>query len=173
MLIGAEILFLDFLQEYVKNDFLDWLMVRITTLGNGGFIWILICFFLILSRKYRKMGIVLLMGLLTSFIMGNLVLKPLIARARPSWGEGLLQLLIDNPTDYSFPSGHTLSSFISAYIITYYKRKAGFIVFPLAILIAFSRLYLYVHYPTDVLGGIVLGILLGFVVAKLGDRILK
>jgi len=107
--------------------------------------------------------VLLLVALALGVLTGNLTLKPLIARPRPCWVDESVRLLIPNPTDYSFPSGHTLSSVIGATVLTKANAKFGLAAIPLAALIAFSRLYLYVHYPTDVLGGMVFGILAGYV----------
>ena len=101
----------------------------------------------------------MLAGLAVGVLAGNLTLKPLIARPRPCWLDESVQLLIANPTDYSFPSGHTLSSVIGATVLT----KAA--------LIAFSRLYLYVPFPTDILGAAVLGMAIGLLTCIIGDKI--
>lgn len=147
--------------ESLSCGFLDFLMPKITALGNGGIIWIIAAAALIISKKYRKYGIVMLIGLLAGLITGNLCLKNLVARQRPCWVESI-PLLISNPTDYSFPSGHTLSSVIGAYVLTSANRKFGFAAIPLAVLIGFSRLYLYVHFPTDIIASVILGIGIGF-----------
>ena len=94
-----------------------------------------------------------------SLLIGNLLLKPLVARPRPCWIESNFPLLVSNPTDYSFPSGHTLASTISAVIITYADKKFGIIAIILATLITFSRLYLFVHFPSDVFAAIILGVI--------------
>lgn len=94
-------------------------------------------------------------------------LKNFVARPRPCWLDSSVRLLIANPTDYSFPSGHTLSSVIGATILTKTDRRFGYAAIPLAALIAFSRLYLYVHFPSDVLAAAVLGVLIG----KVSDRV--
>ena len=149
------------LYEALSCGFLDFLMPKITALGNGGVIWIIAAAALIISKKYRKYGIVMLIGLLAGLITGNLCLKNLVARQRPCWVENI-PLLISNPTDYSFPSGHTLSSVIGAYVLTSANRKFGFAAIPLAVLIIFSRLYLYVHFPTDIITSVIIGIIIGF-----------
>lgn len=149
------------LYETLSCGFLDFLMPKITDLGNGGVIWIIAAAALIISKKYRKYGIVMLIGLLAGLITGNLCLKNLVARQRPCWVENI-PLLISNPTDYSFPSGHTLSSVIGAYVLASANRKFGFAAIPLAVLIIFSRLYLYVHFPTDIIASVIIGIIIGF-----------
>lgn len=86
---------------------------------------------------------------------------------------GVAALLIANPTDYSFPSGHTLSSVISAVILAKTDRRFGHAAIPLAVLIAFSRLYLYVHFPSNVLASAVLGIIIGHLIFRFGDSLLN
>lgn len=161
---------LDFIQDYLKCGFLDWLMPRISALGNSGLIWILIAVAFLFTKNYRKQGVVLAVGLIVGFLIGNVTLKPLIARMRPSWINTGIELLIKNPMDYSFPSGHTLSSFIAAILITLNNKKLGFLVLPLAALIAFSRMYLYVHYPSDILGAIILATIISLAVHKIFYR---
>ncbi|MFR1974204.1 MAG: phosphatase PAP2 family protein [Oscillospiraceae bacterium] len=122
---------------------------------------------LICTKKYRRQGILLLCGLAAGVLVGNVFLKNFVARPRPCWLDSSVRLLIANPTDYSFPSGHTLSSVIGATILTKTDRRFGYAAIPLAALIAFSRLYLYVHFPSDVLAAAVLGVLIG----KVSDRV--
>ena len=100
-------------------------------------------------------------GLAVGVLVGNVCLKNLIARPRPCWLDSSVRLLIADPTDYSFPSGHTLSSVIGATILTKTDRRFGYAAIPLAALIAFSRLYLYVHFPSDVLAAAVPGVMIG------------
>lgn len=154
--MNIDFLILDFIKEYLKNPVFDFLMPKITALGNSGFIWIVAAIVLLAVPKYRKGGVALSVGLIAGLLIGNITLKPLVARTRPfDLVEGI-ELLISAPTDFSFPSGHTLSSFIAAAILTMIDKRFGYIAIPLAILIAFSRMYLYVHYPSDILGGILL-----------------
>jgi len=155
--MNFEFLILDFIAEYIKNPFFDFLMPKITSLGNGGIIWIVASVVLLAIPKYRKSGVALSIGLLLCLIIGNLTLKPLVARTRPfDLVEGV-KLLIAAPTDFSFPSGHTLSSTVAAAVLTMTDKRVGYFAIPLAILIAFSRLYLYVHFLTDILGGALIG----------------
>ena len=159
-----EFLVLDFIYENIKNPYLDFLMPKITALGNGGLIWIVAAIVLLAIPKYRKSGIALSLGLLACLVIGNLTLKPLVARVRPyEFVEGI-KLLISAPTDFSFPSGHTLSSVVSASILTMADKRFGYVAIPLAVLIAFSRLYLYVHFLTDILGGVVIGVVISIAI---------
>ena len=153
------------IRDTMQCGVLDVLMPKITALGNGGVVWIIAAAVLTVTKKYRKYGLTLFAGLIVGVLVGNVCLKHLVARLRPCWLESV-QLLIANPTDYSFPSGHTLSSVIAATVFTAANRKFGLIAIPLAVLIAFSRLYLYVHFPSDVLASVVLGVVIGFAAVK-------
>lgn len=154
--------------EYAfKCDFLDKYMPIITKMGNGGIIWLIFSFMFILSGDFKS-GSAIIIGLLSGVLTGNLIIKNIVARARPSWLIDDLDLLIPNPRDYSFPSCHTLSSTISAVIIFSISNPAiGIAAIVLACLIAFSRLYLMVHYPSDILGGMILGLTLAYCVCEI------
>ena len=152
---------LDFIQLNIRNEFLDVLMPVITSLGNGGILWIAIALIFIATKKYRPAGFTMLAALLMHLLVCNIILKPLMARIRPCDINTAVELLIPRPKDYSFPSGHTSASFAAATVILYADRRMGVPAVILAAAIAFSRLYLYVHYPSDVFGGAVLGIAFG------------
>lgn len=156
-----EFAILDALQK-IHTPVLDTIMTFITSLGNSGIIWILAGVILLCIPKYRRGGVLVLLALILNLILGNLILKNLVARQRPCWINETVQLLIAVPRDYSFPSGHTMSGFAAATAIWLTDKKLGIPAFILAALIGFSRLYLYVHFPTDVLGGAVLGIMVAF-----------
>lgn len=158
--------------QKLSSPVLDWLMVTVSSWGNGGTIWIIITLFLLCKKDYRKTGIVMAISLFISVMVGNLFLKNLVARSRPCWVDESVKLLIANPRDYSFPSGHTFSSFAAACSIFFNQKKMGYYALFLAVTIAFSRLYLFVHYPTDVLGGAILGGLTAYLVTKLCNRYL-
>lgn len=164
---------LDKIQDIFGSGCMDFLMPRITFLGNGGMIWIIIGVLLLISKKHRKIGCLVLIGLLMGLIIGNGIVKNLVARPRPCWLNPDFQLLISVPKDYSFPSGHTQASVIAATIITLYRKEWGWIVIPLSVAIAFSRLYLYVHFPSDVIAGAVLGILIGLGTCFAGNKIIR
>ena len=149
---------------------LDMLMPKLTLLGSGGAIWLLAAAIMLCEKKYRRQGVILLAGLAAGVLVGNVCLKNLIARPRPCWLDDSVKLLIPIPTDYSFPSGHTLSSVIGATVLTKTNRRFGWAAIPLAAIIAFSRLYLFVHYPSDILAGAVLGVAIGLAVYRVGMR---
>lgn len=154
------------IQDRLRCGFLDFLMPKITFLGNAGLIWLLAAAVLILTRKYRRTGIFLLVGLAAGVLVGNVAMKHLFARPRPCWIDESVRLLVSVPKDFSFPSGHTLSSVISATVLTRADRRFGFVAVPLAALIALSRLYLFVHFPTDVLTSVILGIVIGWAASR-------
>ena len=165
---------LDFIQQHLRTPFGDWLMVFVSTLGNGGMIWIAISILLLCRRETRKCGFQILIAMALGAIVNDLFLKNIIARIRPcNVRPEILMLLPQRPMTFSFMSGHTLSSFSAATILFFHNKKwaipAGF----LASLIAFSRLYVYVHFPTDVLAGILFGILLGTALVKGTDLLMR
>ena len=143
--------------QNLRSQTLDTVMTFVSYLGNSGAIWIIIGLIMTGFKKYRKCGLSVLIALLVCLIAGNGILKNLIARERPCWIDESVKLIISVPKDFSFPSGHTFSSFAAASCILYWHKKEGVFALILAILISFSRLYLFVHFPTDILGGIALG----------------
>ncbi|HJD32499.1 MAG TPA: phosphatase PAP2 family protein [Candidatus Eisenbergiella stercorigallinarum] len=167
------LILLDQIQQYLANDFLNLLIPRVSSLGDAGLIWIVLSVLLLLFPKTRKAGLASGIALLFMLVTGNMILKPLVARLRPFAVNTAVELLIPPPTDFSFLSGHTYASFASASAIFRNSRRIGIPALILASLIAFSRLYLYVHYPTDVLFGILLGILAGWIGNRLSERLLR
>lgn len=141
----------------LHNEFLDKFMVFITKLGDIGIFWITLAIILIIFKKTRKCGVLILVSMVIGVILGNGLIKNLVARQRPCWVDKSIPLLIKNPTDYSFPSGHTLTSFAAFVMIFLFNKKYGVLAGIIACLIAFSRLYLFVHFPSDVLVGAILG----------------
>lgn len=169
MIVSFDNAILDFIQTYMRNGFLDFILPIITKLGNEGIIWIFIAIAFLISKKYRTNGIKLAIALLLCLIIGNITLKPLFARTRPFDINTEIELLITKPTDFSFPSGHTMSSFAAAIVIFDANKRMGIIALILAALIAFSRLYLYVHFPSDILGGLIIGVINAFIAIKCVD----
>ncbi|HBH12411.1 MAG TPA: phosphatase PAP2 family protein [Clostridiales bacterium] len=150
---------------YIHMNFhfpiIDKIMILATTVGDKGLIWILISLLLLMDKKTRGIGILTLATLVLSTIIGEGLLKHIIQRPRPYVDFTWINLLIDQSTTYSFPSGHTTSSFAAAYVLARHLKKFLPIIWTVATIIAFSRLYLFVHYPSDVVAGMVLGISCG------------
>lgn len=166
---GMELKILDWLQT-IRTPIGDALMCFITSLGNVGAIWIVLAVVLIAIPKTRKSGIIVAAALIIDAVLCSGILKNVFCRIRPFDVNTAIQVLIIKPRDFSFPSGHTSASFAAATALYLAKERKLFILtLVLACLIAFSRMYLYVHYPTDILGGALLGILCGY----LGCRIVQ
>jgi undecaprenyl-diphosphatase len=146
------------INKYLKNKYLDRLMPVITCTGNLGMIWIVMSITLMLNKPYRLIGNMVMLTLIISTIVGEGIVKHIVRRIRPCNHQNNVNLLIKKPLSYSFPSGHTLSSFAVADIMSMHFEKYKLIFIAIAFLIALSRLYLYVHYPTDVIAGIIIGI---------------
>ena len=151
--------FLLWLQDSVRNPMLTKIFVFITSLGNVGAIWIVLAVVLIAIPKTRKSGIIVAAALIIDAALCSGILKNVFCRIRPFDVNTAVQVLITKPRDFSFPSGHTSASFAAATALYLAKeRKLFATTLVLACLIAFSRMYLYVHYPTDIIGGILIGI---------------
>lgn len=144
----------------IQRPILNKLMVAITSAGNTGTIWLLMAVPMLLNSIVRNKGIKLVLSLLLTGFMGEIVIKRLVGRMRPSKEIDQENLLIKKPITYSFPSGHTSSSFAAAVTISLnFPLTFAILAFALAGAIAFSRLYLRVHYPSDILAGAVLGVI--------------
>lgn len=150
---------LGFIQEHMKCGFMDFIMPKISMLGDYGIFLIALCIFFLCIKKFRKMGVVLAASLLLDFLLGNIIIKNLVARPRPYWINTSFELIVDGLSDYSFPSAHTAMMFSLAVVVFSFYRKWGIAAFAAAVLVGFSRMYLYVHNLTDVLCGMLLGIL--------------
>ena len=160
--MNIELSILDWIQT-LHVPFLDKIMVFITRFGDAGIIWIVMSLVLILMPKTRKSGVIMAAALIVDVLLCNVVLKNLVARTRPYDVNTGVQLLIARLHDYSFPSGHTAASFASVTALYLAgEKKLWKFALVLACLIAISRLYLYVHYPTDVLGGVLFGVVSGY-----------
>ena len=156
--------------QKLHTPFLDEVMKGITFLGESGWFWILLAVLLFCPKRTRKIGLAVALSLAVGLLLGNMILKPLVARQRPCWLEPAVELLVRVPGDYSFPSGHSLVSFEGAVCIFLFNRKWGIPALMLAVLIAFSRLYLFVHFPTDVLAGSMMGTLIAWSVVSTAKR---
>lgn len=159
-----------YIQDYLRCPLMNGIMVFITRLGNSGFIWILTGVVLLFPKKTRRGGVDLLICIAFAFVLNDLVLKPIIARPRPFESIESLRILITAPSSYSFPSGHANASFAAAYALTRAFGKKGAWAYVLAVLIAFSRCYVGVHYPSDVLAGMAVGTLCAALAYALSQR---
>ncbi len=180
---------LSYLAEHFDLPILEWIaanlysplgdliMPIITMFGDAGIFWIACAVVLLFIPKYRKAGLSMGAALLLGVVVCNMIMKPVIARPRPydyiqdlaQYGYKTVELLVATPHDFSFPSGHTLASFEAATALLIHDKRLGIPAMVLAVAIAFSRLYLYVHYPTDVIFSVFMGI--GF--AFLGSFLVK
>lgn len=165
---NIEILILS-LFDYIRTPFLDKFFVLVSYLGNKGILFIALGILLLIFKKTRRCGVVILLSLTLGFLIGNVTLKPLVARLRP-YQIKEFSLIIPYLSDYSFPSGHTLHSFATGMAIYYNHKKTGRIFIVFAILMAISRLYLFVHFPTDVIAGAFIGLICAFISHKVVKR---
>lgn len=159
-----------FIQEYMRQDWMDWFWKTVTHLGDGGIIWIVLALILLIPKQTRSAGAAALLAMGIGALITNVAIKNIVARIRPYDTITELILLIERQHDFSFPSGHTCASFAAACAL--YRtlpRKCGIACIVLAVLISLSRLYVGVHYPTDVLGGAAVGIFAGWAGWKLQD----
>lgn len=164
---------MDFVQKFFHNPVTDAVFPILTYLGEYGVIWIFISLVLLFSKKYRKFGFLALMALLLSFLVGEVLIKNIIGRSRPWMDFPDYVLMIPGPSSYSFPSGHSSSSFTAATVFFYMNKKFGICALILAALIAFSRVFLFVHYPSDILAGALLGVFFGVVTVQVYKMIEK
>ncbi len=164
---------LNWIQENMRNEVLDVFLRGMTFLGDKGWLFILITIVLFVIPKTRVWGIKSGASLMLGFLFGNMLLKNIVQRIRPYDLVDYVTLIIEKQNDYSFPSGHTMASFEFFTVVCFmpikkiYKLLAGILAF----VIAFSRLYLYVHYPSDVLGGIFFGTVFGIMAVRSVDMI--
>ena len=147
------------IQNNLRTGFLDPIMKAITMLGDKGMIWILITLALLIVRRTRRLGVICAASMVIGLLVTNLIIKNWAARIRPYELIPGLQCIVPLAKDYSFPSGHATNSLACAWVLfRKAPKKYGVPALILAILISLSRLYVGIHYPTDVLGGVVIGI---------------
>ena len=165
--ISFDLPVLDWIQANMQSGFMDKFMPFITKFGDHGTFWMIVAALLFLFPKTRKTGLGMAIAMMIGLLVCNVTLKPLVGRIRPYDLQAELgvtiQLLGERMHDFSFPSGHTIASFEAAVVLLKNSKKMGIPAMIIAILVTFSRLYLYVHYPTDVLVSIVLGTLFAFI----------
>ena len=162
-----------FIQEHIRQDWLTPIMKIFTALGEHGIFVIIVTLLFLCFSRTRKMGISCACGLVLSFVVNNLIIKNVVARIRPYNAIDGLVCITNIPLDFSFPSGHTAVVFVMAIIL--FRRvsgKIGIFALVVAALVAFSRLYLGVHYLSDVLVGAISGGMLGYLAARIVDKVI-
>lgn len=164
----TELPILWWIREHLTCPFLDTVMPYISSLARHGEFWILLAVILLCFKKTRKAGVAMGIAMACGFLIGNIGLKNIVARIRP-YDMVEVEVLVRHLSDFSFPSGHTLVSFNAAIALHRYHRKWGVAALALATVIALSRLYLFVHYPTDVLAGFLLALGIAFAACRLTD----
>ena len=179
--VSFDLPILDWIQANLQSGFMDAIWPIITVFGDAGIFWMAWATLLLFIPKHRRTGLGMWFALFFGLIICNITLKPLVGRIRPydfqiqelgrTWNDLLVggELLVELPHDFSFPSGHTIASFEAATVLLLNSAAMGIPAMILAVLIAFSRMYLYVHYPTDVIFSIFAGILF----AVLGNLLAK
>jgi len=165
-----DIFILDVIHKAFVNDATNAFWKIITMFGDAGIFWLALSLLLVVFRRTRKDGTAMLFAVMIGFIVGNMVLKNAVGRIRPYDVNLLVPIAVEHLSDYSFPSGHTMASLGAAIALFYREKKYGIPALVLAVLVAISRLHLYVHYPSDVLGGVIIALcssLLGFIISEL------
>ena len=170
--VSFDLPILDWIQATMQSDFMDKFMPIITLFGEKGLFWMVLSALFLLFPKTRKMGLGMALAMALGLLVCNITLKPLVARPRPydfqlsEFGK-VIPLLIEAQHDFSFPSGHTIACFEASVVMLRNNKWVGVPAFILGVLVSFSRMYLYVHYPTDVIVSVILGTLF----AIIGDAI--
>lgn len=169
---------LEWIAANLRSPIGDKIWPIVTLFGEGGIFWIACAVLMLCFRKTRKTGFSMAVALILGVLVCNVTMKPLIGRIRPydyqlqHFGKEIT-LLIAKQHDFSFPSGHTIASFEAAAALLCYKKRFGIPALILACLVAFSRLYLYVHYPTDVIFSVIVGTLFGLLGTAIVSGIYK
>jgi len=173
--VSFDLPILDWIQANLQSGFMDFIMPIITVFGDAGIFWMIWATLLLFFPKTRRTGLGMWFAMAMGLLICNIIMKPAIGRMRPydfqiqelgkTWNDLLLggKLLVETPHDFSFPSGHTIASFEASTVLLLNSKAMGIPAVILAILIAFSRMYLYVHYPTDVIFSVFAGILFGII----------
>ncbi|WP_297234623.1 phosphatase PAP2 family protein [uncultured Flavonifractor sp.] len=161
------------LQDVVRNGILDPFFKVYTQLGNAGLLWIVLSLVLLCIPKTRKAGFVSLIAMLLGLLCTNVVLKHLVGRERPWLLLTELVPLVAEHDPNSFPSGHTCAAFAaaSAWCRTLPRRWMKVVAVVMAALMGFSRLYVGVHFPTDVVAGMAVGLLCGWLAWLIWKRL--
>ena len=176
--VSFDLPILEWIQANLQSGFMDIAMPLITLLSEDGIFWMVLATILLLFPKQRRTGLGMWFALAMGLVLCNMILKPLVGRIRPYDFQELyngvtIKLLIDGLSDNSFPSGHTIAAFEACIALLCGNKKLGVPAVIMAFLVAFSRLYLYVHYPTDVIASIVLGSILAVIGYWLAGKVVK
>lgn len=170
---AMELAILDWIQAHLRCGPLDVLLPSISHLADHGEVWIVLAAVLLLLRRQRRYGAAVSCALVLDLVSCNMLLKPLIGRIRPFAVNTAVELLSAPPMDASFPSGHTAASFAAVFALKTAGSPLWKPALVLAVVIAFSRMYLYVHWPSDILGGALLGAAVGWAGTKLVEKAAK
>ena len=162
---------LRFVQESLRSPALTAVMRFFSTIGDMGMVWILLGVVLVCIRRTRRGGVEMLCSLAAEFVLCDLIIKRIVARPRPYLLLEWLELLVHEESSFSFPSGHSASSFACAVALTCAFGKKGALAFIPAAMIALSRIYVGVHHPSDVIAGVLLGSAVGAAVYFISRRI--
>ena len=160
--------------NWIQTLHTDWLtpVLRVlTTLEDHGLMTILLAALFLVFPKTRKTGFTLAVTMVFCGLFGNVLLKPLIGRVRPYDVNTQIQLLIPSLHDFSFPSGHTYAAFALATCLLFFHKKWGIVALVYAVILAFSRMYFYVHYPTDIVAGIAFGVGFSFLALWITSKV--
>ena len=181
--VSFDLPILDWIQSNLQSGLMDTVMPIITLFGDAGIFWMIWASLLLFFPKTRRTGLGMWFALAMGLLVCNITLKPLVGRMRPydyqiqelgkTWNDILVggKLLVETPHDFSFPSGHTIASFEACTVLMMNFPAMGIPATILASLIAFSRLYLYVHYPTDVIFSLFAGTFFGLLGNMIAHRI--
>lgn len=164
---------LDFIHNTLSDPVMDLIMTYLTYSIEYGAMAILVFIVMMCIKNMRKTGFAVMGATLSVLLFGELIIKHLVCRMRPFAINGAIELIIKAPSGFSFPSSHTATCFAMATAIYLFHKRLGIIAYIYASLVAFSRMYLYVHYPSDIIGGIALGIGCGIGSAALVKLICK
>lgn len=164
-----------FIQNNLRSPVLTPVMKAVTHLGDKGIFWVILTLILMIPKKTRRAALCSVFAVALSYLICNLTLKHLVNRIRPYEVIDGLKLLVGKADDASFPSGHSSASFASSVALARSLpdtwKKAGIVLIILAAIIALSRLYVGIHYPTDVICGTIIGIICGFAGSDIGKRV--
>ena len=168
---NSDYIILNAIQQSMRSEFLDSFTLTLSYVTTSGAIWVAVGIAMLFSRKHRASGIIMLASLTAVFLTGDVLLKHIVNRPRPFIVNTDIALLIKSPLGSSFPSTHSAIAAAATTVLIAKNKVIGFIASVMTACIAFSRLYLYVHYPTDVFAGLMLGAFCASMILMLAKRI--